>query len=219
MWAKKSRKNYWNLLWHPLNFECKHFFECSKEVEIWNDKANSYSVNNLALTMWWNSLNIWHEASLLKICKLNIPACGSELWIATKSTILKLYCIYYICFKDGMQKQSKNCTTILKLYCIYYYICFKGGMQKQSKNCTHPPSPDTGTFKALPGRLESWYLVCSMTLTQLEEIWRKFRSRRWGSSLSGLRTWDPPLSPPSMWAEFFWRTCLQSNIQYFPQKK
>ena len=35
-----------------------------------------------------------------------------------------------------------------------------------------------------------------------------FRWRRWGSSLPGLRTLDPPLSPPSTPAEFFRRTCL-----------
>jgi hypothetical protein len=40
----------------------------------------------------------------------------------------------------------------------------------------------------------------------------EFRSRRWGSSLLGLRTRDPPLSPPSTWAEIFCRTCLQSNL-------
>ena len=44
-----------------------------------------------------------------------------------------------------------------------------------------------------------------------------FRSRGWGSSLPGLLTQDPPLSPPSMWAEVFRRTCLQSHFfEIFP---
>ena len=42
-------------------------------------------------------------------------------------------------------------------------------------------------------------------------VQKNFRSRRWGSSLPGLRTRDPPLSPPSTWAEIFRRTCLQSS--------
>ena len=37
---------------------------------------------------------------------------------------------------------------------------------------------------------------------------RKFRWRRWGSSLPGLCTLDPPLSPPSKPAEIFRCTCL-----------
>ena len=36
---------------------------------------------------------------------------------------------------------------------------------------------------------------------------------RWGSSLMGVRMRDLLLSPPSMWAEFFWCTCLQSCLQ------
>ena len=42
---------------------------------------------------------------------------------------------------------------------------------------------------------------------------KKFRSRRWGSSLPGLRTRDPPLGPPSTWAEIFRHACLQSGLQ------
>ena len=34
--------------------------------------------------------------------------------------------------------------------------------------------------------------------------------------LPGLRTWDPPLSPPSTLAEIFWHACLQSHIQTSP---
>ena len=40
-----------------------------------------------------------------------------------------------------------------------------------------------------------------------------FRLRRWGSSLLGLRTPDPPLSPPLMWAEIFRHPCLQSQAE------
>ena len=36
---------------------------------------------------------------------------------------------------------------------------------------------------------------------------------RWGSSLMGVRMRDLLLSPPSMWAEIFWCTCLQSCLQ------
>ena len=43
-----------------------------------------------------------------------------------------------------------------------------------------------------------------------------FRSRRWGSSLPGLRTLDPPLSPPLTWAEIFWCAFLQSHLQTSP---
>jgi hypothetical protein len=45
---------------------------------------------------------------------------------------------------------------------------------------------------------------------------KNFRSRWWGSSLPGLRTRDPPFSPPSTWAEIFWQTCLQSHLQTSP---
>jgi hypothetical protein len=38
----------------------------------------------------------------------------------------------------------------------------------------------------------------------------------WGSSLPGLHTLDPQLSPPSTLAEFFQRTFLQSHLQTFP---
>ena len=36
-----------------------------------------------------------------------------------------------------------------------------------------------------------------------ENIFKNFRSRRWGSPLPGLRTLDPPLGPPSTWEEIF----------------
>ena len=49
------------------------------------------------------------------------------------------------------------------------------------------------------------------------KIMPNFRSRRWGSSLPGLRTRDPPLSPPSTWAEIFRRACLQSHLKKSPQ--
>ena len=45
---------------------------------------------------------------------------------------------------------------------------------------------------------------------------QKICSRRWGSSLSGLRTLDPPLGPPSIWTEIFRCTCLQSHLQTCP---
>ena len=34
-------------------------------------------------------------------------------------------------------------------------------------------------------------------VSNIGSLTKKFRSRRWGSSLPGLRTQDPPLSPPS----------------------
>ena len=43
-------------------------------------------------------------------------------------------------------------------------------------------------------------------------IHKNFHSRRWGSSLPGLRTQDPQLGPPLTLAEIFWRTCLQSHF-------
>ena len=45
---------------------------------------------------------------------------------------------------------------------------------------------------------------------------KEFRSCRWGSSIPGLRTRDPPLSPPSTLAEIFRRMCLQSHLQTSP---
>ena len=45
---------------------------------------------------------------------------------------------------------------------------------------------------------------------------KNFCSRRLGSSLPGLHSRDPPLSPPSTWAEIFRRTCLQSHLQTSP---
>ena len=50
----------------------------------------------------------------------------------------------------------------------------------------------------------------------MSKIWNVFRSRRWGSSLPGLNTLDPPFGAPSTWAEIFRRTCLQSNLQTSP---
>ena len=44
----------------------------------------------------------------------------------------------------------------------------------------------------------------------------EFRWQRWGSSLPGLRTRDPPLGPPWTPAEICWRTCLQSHLQTSP---
>ena len=48
------------------------------------------------------------------------------------------------------------------------------------------------------------------------KLYTNFRSRRWGSSLPGLRTRDPLLSPPSTWAEIFRHTCLQSHLPTSP---
>ena len=49
---------------------------------------------------------------------------------------------------------------------------------------------------------------------------QKFRWCRWGSSLSGLHTLDPLLSPTSTVAEIFWHTCLggrgQEKLNNFP---
>ena len=42
--------------------------------------------------------------------------------------------------------------------------------------------------------------------------WNKYPLASMGSSLTGLRTWDPPLSPPSTLAEIFQRTWLQNHL-------
>ena len=42
------------------------------------------------------------------------------------------------------------------------------------------------------------------------------KAMRWGSSLPGLGTQDPPLRPASSWVEIFRRTCLQSHLQKSP---
>ena len=41
-----------------------------------------------------------------------------------------------------------------------------------------------------------------------------FRWRRWGSSLPGLCTLDPLLSPPSKPAEIFQRMCLRGGVKF-----
>ena len=35
-----------------------------------------------------------------------------------------------------------------------------------------PPHPTTQTFKALPGNPGSWFSVCNLILTQLDELWK-----------------------------------------------
>ena len=55
-----------------------------------------------------------------------------------------------------------------------------------------------------------WFWIA--VVRKQEKKRKNFRSRRWGSSLPGLRTRDPSLSPPSTWAEIFRRTCLQSHF-------
>ena len=61
-----------------------------------------------------------------------------------------------------------------------------------------------------------WEEPIAYPLNNINKQQQKFRSRRWGSSLPGLRTQDPPLSPPSTWAEIFRRMCLQSHLQTSP---
>ena len=48
------------------------------------------------------------------------------------------------------------------------------------------------------------------------DFMEEFCSHRWGSSLPGLRTQDPPLGPPLTWAEIFRCTFLQSHLQTSP---
>ena len=52
---------------------------------------------------------------------------------------------------------------------------------------------------------------------KIEIIFVNFRVRRWGSLLPGLLTRDPPLSPPSTYAEIFRPKCLQSHLKTSPQ--
>ena len=63
----------------------------------------------------------------------------------------------------------------------------------------------------------SWYLVGLSNLTpkmssitEMENVY-KYRQRRRGSSLTGLRTLDPLLGPPSALAEFFRHMCLRGG--------
>ena len=51
-------------------------------------------------------------------------------------------------------------------------------------------------------------LIKKVSPESLERLGKKFRWRRWGSSLPGLRILDPPLSPPSTPDEIFRRTFL-----------
>ena len=59
-------------------------------------------------------------------------------------------------------------------------------------------------------------LLKFMTINTDDENRDDFRWRRWGSSLPGLRTLDPPRSPPSTPAEIVRCTCLQSHLQTSP---
>ena len=48
-------------------------------------------------------------------------------------------------------------------------------------------------------------------------IYRYFRWRRWGSSLLGLRTLDPPLRPPSTPADFFCGHVCKVAFKHLPK--
>jgi hypothetical protein len=39
-------------------------------------------------------------------------------------------------------------------------------------NQVEPTHPTTETFKAYPGNTGSWFLVCNLILTQLDELWK-----------------------------------------------
>ena len=69
------------------------------------------------------------------------------------------------------------------------------------------------------GGLEIFFLLLSFFLFYKKdggEGYENLCSRQWGSSLPGLRTQEPPLSPPSMLAEIFRHMFLQSNLKAFP---
>ena len=63
--------------------------------------------------------------------------------------------------------------------------------------------------------------ICAVLMTLQDALLagklREFHKCRWGSSLPGLRTLDPPLGAPSTLAEIFRRTGLQSHLQTSPQ--
>ena len=66
-----------------------------------------------------------------------------------------------------------------------------------------------------------WFVMFTTLVLFFHSMWPigkniNFRLRRWGSSLRGLRTLDPPPGPPSTWVEIVRRTCLQSH-PHLPQ--
>ena len=46
---------------------------------------------------------------------------------------------------------------------------------------------------------------------------KKFCSRRWGSSLLGLRMQDPPLSPQSTWVDIFGKCVCWVTFKHLPE--
>ena len=61
-----------------------------------------------------------------------------------------------------------------------------------------------------------YHVSCSTVYHAFRKLLEYFHSRRWGSSLPGLCTLDPPLKPQSTWAEIFQHMCLQSHLQTSP---
>ena len=70
----------------------------------------------------------------------------------------------------------------------------KIGKLKKEQKCVDIKTEDTVNTK---WNVDSNIQTKFAKLILREENVTNFRSRRWGSSLPGLRTRDPPLSPPS----------------------
>ena len=103
---------------------------------------------------------------------------------------IDLFGAYYLIFLHYVKKHGIECP-MKSFHCIKFNFTSSQGKTVESYKLT---------------QIKSYLLLCR----------KNFRSRRWGSSLPGLRTRDPPLSPQSMWAEIFRRTCLQSHLQTSP---
>ena len=90
-----------------------------------------------------------------------VPIIWPPVWNQKFALIIRLVCIMSICHNPTQPQHELELDLIMG-----------------RKPPTH--HHHTGTFKALPGNLGSWFSVCNLILTQVEEIWR--RRKNWGPS-------------------------------------
>ena len=157
-------------------------------------------------TQNWGNITIWNVPA---ICMTMLSAFLS--WIIIRYTILDncivkygfttLLCSFNLLWSayNAWRHADANLTALF-------------GRRGVQPNITINDSIKQSCGETFPCQLWCW-IFKSMIFIELsfDDCQRNFRSRRWGSSLTGLRTLDPPLGPPSTLAESFWRTCLRGG--------